>query len=132
MSCNIAMLSGCKSKPKLPVIPYPYPDCGINLLDCSVTGTIKRARVAKENAFPWMAFIYSYDGSEEALCGGSLINPRYVLTAAHCMAHRTVDDTAVMLGENIVDQRNFVYLSNIIIYPNYKIGPNEDLKYNPD
>ena len=61
VTCNIALLSGCKSKPILPVIPYPYPDCGINLLDCKVTGTIKGGTIAKKNAFPWLLYIYSYD-----------------------------------------------------------------------
>ena len=61
-TCNINLLSGCKSKPKLPVAPVRhYADCGINLLDCSVTSTIKGGRVAKENAFPWLVFIYQYD-----------------------------------------------------------------------
>ena len=45
-------------------------------------------------------------------------------------------DTAVVLGENIVEinilTTNFVFLERIYVYPKYKRGLKEDLKNNPD
>ena len=61
---------------------------------------------------------------------------KYVMTAAHCVACRTTDDTAVVLGENIVEvnlqQTNFVFLEKIFVYPDYVRGVEVDFRNNPD
>lgn len=55
--------------------------CGKANIDRIVGGT-----VAKVGSIPWMALLYyqSKFGEKSFRCGGSLISPKYVLTAAHC------------------------------------------------
>ncbi|XP_049283469.1 CLIP domain-containing serine protease 14D-like isoform X4 [Anopheles funestus] len=58
------------------------PNCGMQMTDRIVGG-----QVAKIDEFPWTALIEfkRYDGSFGFHCGGTLINERYVVTAAHCV-----------------------------------------------
>lgn len=49
------------------------------------------------NQYPWMAML-TYGG--RFYCGGSLINDRYVLTAAHCVSGFNKDRIGVTLLEH--------------------------------
>ncbi|XP_050508539.1 CLIP domain-containing serine protease HP8-like isoform X2 [Diabrotica virgifera virgifera] len=69
---------------------------------CGVVSTgsrITNGQTAGLNEYPWMALIFynSSDGIIDFRCGGSVINDRYVLTAAHCVSDPSV--IGVRLGE---------------------------------
>lgn len=67
---------------------FPEPEleqCGVQVNDNRVVG----GTVAEIDDFPWMALLMYRKGNKvEPACGGSLINNRYVVTAAHCADSR--------------------------------------------
>ncbi|XP_065371856.1 serine protease easter-like isoform X2 [Calliphora vicina] len=78
------------------VLPEPGV-CG-NILSNRILG----GNVTKIDEFPWMALLQYKTGPElyGFYCGGSLINSRYVLTAAHCLKYPdTLELHSVRLGE---------------------------------
>ncbi|CAN7998212.1 unnamed protein product, partial [Ixodes hexagonus] len=61
---------------------WPDPNCGeslVRLQDKHIVG----GRPAKEGEFPWQVFARAR--GKLLICGGSLILPDVVLTAAHCL-----------------------------------------------
>ncbi|XP_039492941.1 melanization protease 1 [Drosophila santomea] len=84
-------------RPRTNLLPMA-PNCGDNFEDRVVGG-----RETGKREFPWMALIeYTKPGNVKGHhCGGSLINNRYVLTAAHCVSAIPSEWqlTGVRLGE---------------------------------
>ncbi|OQR73916.1 transmembrane protease serine 9-like, partial [Tropilaelaps mercedesae] len=72
-----------------PILEYALqvnsPYCG---LTNTTTKRIVGGREAAVGAWPWLAILFvdvSGNGYKAPLCGGALINPTHILTAAHCV-----------------------------------------------
>ena len=89
-------------------------------------------------SFPWMVFLFSSpeDGERTGFCGGSLISDLQILTAAHCVAGKTINDIAVILADKSPQEKlksfDFRYLFKIEVYPSYNQQLEQGFKYNSD
>lgn len=85
---------------------------------------------------PWQVailFADEPDGYQAQFCGGSLIHPQWVLTAAHCMVDNDPDTGAIVgvttpeslqvgVGEDVLDELDATTrldVARVIVHPNY-------------
>ena len=78
--------------------------------------------VSRNGIWPWMVSLRLH-GHNNISCGGTLIHPRWVLTAAHCLEGVKTSNVTVTLGdyrENEVDRGEItVKVAEIVRYPTY-------------
>ncbi len=92
---------------------------------------------ADEGEYPWMAAIYSGTPSSGQYCGGTLVTPTVVVTAAHCidavlgipiidtwLGPIFASDVYVMLGSNTLDPSlgEEILVDNAYVHPDYNGG----------
>ena len=82
-------------------------------------------RPADEGKYPWQVRIYSTMDDTMGFCGGSIIAPQWVLTAAHCLLD--TEKVVVGFGNNDRTKTTKIASEKIIVHPGYLNGEKADL-----
>ncbi|XP_069668897.1 venom serine protease 34-like [Periplaneta americana] len=100
----------------------PKCDCGWKKQSRIVNGTETGV-----NEYPIMVGLVDFD-YEEIFGGGTIIAKRYVLTAAHCLLHRPLNITGVLLGDHDISTGEDTSAARILLAESFQIHPD----YNSD
>jgi hypothetical protein len=75
-------------------------------LQSEISYRIIGGKPANEGAWPWQVVLYmrGAGGQYNMHCGGSVIDPNWVLTAAHCITSRNAAEYFIVEGTNRIDR----------------------------
>lgn len=71
---------------------------------------------------PWQVSLKNVAQWNQHFCGGSIISSRWILTAAHCVYGKSVNNIKIHAGSTNQTQLTngqYINASQIIIHPNY-------------
>ncbi|WP_170076046.1 trypsin-like serine protease, partial [Paraclostridium dentum] len=79
------------------ILPHCIPVCGRPSVDFAGVGRILGGEEAKENSFPWQVFLLARGRG-----GAIVIGEKWLLTAAHNLDQKQLEEVKVYVGSNRV------------------------------
>jgi secreted trypsin-like serine protease len=106
---------GGGSRPTAPASPIPDTPCQADTAAASPLRPIINGTACNATVSSVVMLRMRFDESgASALCSGTIITPRVVLTAAHCLAQNPLDVTVVRGGTSDIVSRSYV------VHPGYR------------
>lgn len=111
-------------------------DCGVRAVPSNQTGPyIINGEEAARGAWPWQVYLQTTTSKTVSGCGGSIINNRWILTAAHCVddalspSHVSVEagTLRVRMGDS---ESKMVTVDKVIVHPSYTQDDYRDVVIN--
>ena len=105
-----------------------YPECGVRPVP-SISSRIVGGREARPNSWPWQIDLL-VNGTAH-YCGGSLIDPLWIVTSAHCFyLYTQPEQWQVRVGEHnetkFEGYEEMINIEKITIHPGFILGSAED------
>ncbi|XP_041437109.1 transmembrane protease serine 2 [Xenopus laevis] len=95
-------------------------NCG---LSTKVDSRIVGGTVASAGDWPWQVYFLKLVGTNLYLCGGSIITPYWIVTAAHCVYGSTSTPSAFRVFAGTLSLQNYYYtgalVERVLMHPNY-------------
>ncbi|KAG8200314.1 hypothetical protein JTE90_028498 [Oedothorax gibbosus] len=98
------------------------PECGVKPYELFIAG----GEASEPHEWPWMTAIFRRHQSSRPktfICGGSLINTKYILTAAHCFVHNykilPASSFVVRVGSHQLNSGEEYTVSEVIVHHNH-------------
>uniref|UniRef100_A0A2K5CDD9 Ovochymase 2 n=1 Tax=Aotus nancymaae TaxID=37293 RepID=A0A2K5CDD9_AOTNA len=106
------------------------PNCGQSLVKVepwnyfNIFSRILGGSQVEKGSYPWQV---SLKQRQKHICGGSIVSPQWVITAAHCIAKRNIVSTLnVTAGEHDLSQtepgEQTLTIETVIIHPHFSIN----------